>query len=101
MPVGWLAVQVITAPDVGEDSVTSADICPEQMVCVGGDINTVGAGFTVIIKLSGVPLQVPNFGVTVTVPEIGLLVLFVAAKAAIFPVPFAAKPIAVLLFAQV
>ena len=54
-----------------------------------------------MIKLWGVPLQRPNFGVMVIVPEIGLLVLFVPVKAAIFPVPDAAKPIAVLLFVQV
>jgi hypothetical protein len=64
---------------------------------------TVAAGFTVIVKVVAVPLQVVPFvkaGVTVIVPVNGPFVVFVAVNAAIFPVPLAARPIAVLLFVQ-
>jgi hypothetical protein len=62
---------------------------------------TAGVGFTVIVKLTGVPVQAPTVdGVTVMVAVIGAVVLLVAVKLAILPVPLAANPIAVLLFVQ-
>lgn len=67
---------------------------------------TVGFGFTVIVYVVAVPLQdtdpLVNVGVTVIVPDIGAVPLFVAVNDGI-PVafvPLAAKPIAVLLFVQ-
>ena len=41
------------------------------------------------------PKHVPEVGVTVIVPEIGVVPVFVPTKEAIFPVPFAPRPIAV------
>ena len=61
---------------------------------------TVGAGFTVIVKLAAVPEQVPNVGVTVIVDVIAEPVAFVVVKEAILPLPEAPKPVAVLLFDQ-
>ena len=46
------------------------------------------------------PVQPLAVGVTVIVAVIGDVVLLIAVKAAIFPLPFAARPIAVLLFVQ-
>jgi hypothetical protein len=63
-----------------------------------------GFGFTVITKVLGAPGQlVPpavKTGVTVTVPEIGAVVVFVAVNE-MFPVPLAGNPIAVFEFVQV
>jgi len=62
----------------------------------------IGDGFTVIVKVFDVPLQpAADFGVTVIVAVIGTLVLLVTEKDAIFPVPLAGSPIAVLLFIHV
>ena len=55
---------------------------------------------TVIVKVTGVPLQVPMEGVVVIVLVIGPVVVFVAVKAEMFPDPFAPNPIAVLEFDQ-
>ena len=66
---------------------------------------TTGSGFTVIVKLIGVPTQVvPLFvklGVTVIVPVIGAPPVFgfVAVKLRL-PVPLAARPIAGFVFVQ-
>lgn len=66
---------------------------------------TEGVGFTVMVKVIGVPEQVVPplvyIGVTVKVAEIGAFVEFVAMNDGMFPVPLAdARPIAVLLFVQ-
>ena len=53
-----------------------------------------------IVKLIDEPGQPAPVGVTVIVPEIGPVVALVAVKAAILPVPLAARPIAVLEFVQ-
>ena len=65
---------------------------------------TEGNGVTVIVKVTGVPVQVtPPIvfeGVTVMVPEIFELPVLVAVNAGISPVPLAPKPMAVLLLVQ-
>ena len=73
---------------------------PAQIV---GDVGavTVGVIATVIVNVTGVPRQDPIVGVTVTVEEIEFEVEFVAVKVAIFPVPFAPNPVAVLLLLHV
>jgi hypothetical protein len=57
-----------------------------------------------MVNICDAPVQVtaPKVaeGVTVIIPLMGLVVVFVAVKAAIFPVPVAARPIAVLLLVQ-
>ena len=52
---------------------------------------------TVIVYVDGVPRKPFTVGVTVIVAVIGDAVVFVAVNAGTFPVPLAAKPIAVLL----
>ena len=49
-------------------------------------------GLTVIVKLTGNPVQPFNEGVTVTVAVNGAKLLFVAVKLPILPVPFKPKP---------
>jgi hypothetical protein len=61
---------------------------------------TVGVGFTVIVNVLGAPGQPLADGVTVIVAVTGDVVLLVAVKAAISPVPLAARPIEVVLFVQ-
>jgi hypothetical protein len=65
---------------------------------------TVGVGFTVIVNVTGAPVQVTPAlvyeGVTVTVAAIGAAVVFTAAKLAIFPVPLTANPMEVVLLVQ-
>ena len=61
---------------------------------------TVGVTATVIVKVTGVPGQVPIVGVTIIVEEIELEVEFVAVKEGMFPFPFAPNPVAVLLLVQ-
>ncbi len=48
----------------------------------------------------GVPVQETVLGVTVTVATTVALVTFAAVKAAIFPLPLAAKPMLVVVFVQ-
>ena len=65
-----------------------------------GSTTIIGVGMTVMVKDSGAPGQPLAVGVTVIVALIGAVVELVAEKAAIFPLPLAGKPIAVLLFVQ-
>ena len=65
---------------------------------------TVAVGLTVMLNVMSVPTQLTpalvNVGVTVIVATAGALVLFIAVKDGMFPAPLAARPILVLLFAQ-
>lgn len=65
---------------------------------------TAGVGFTVIVNVIDVPVQVVAplvyVGVTVIVAVCTTAVALVAVKLAILPVPDAARPIVVLLFVQ-
>ena len=65
---------------------------------------TVAIGFTVIVNVIGVPVQpftlLVNVGVTVIVAVIGAVPVLFAINDRILPVPFAAKPIDVVLFTQ-
>ena len=61
---------------------------------------TVGLGFTVIVKVTGVPLHPFADGVTVIVEVTGLVPVFVAVNTGIFPEPLAPRPMVVLLFVQ-
>ena len=59
-----------------------------------------GIGFTVIVKVPGVPGQPLMIGVTVIVATTGVLPVMVGLKAAILPVPEAARPINGVSFSQ-
>ena len=65
---------------------------------------TCAVGFTVIVKLRGVPVHVTlplvYAGVTVIVAVTGDVPVLTAPKEAILPVPLAPSPIEVLLFVQ-
>ena len=68
---------------------------PLQTVCDDGVATASGVGFTVMVKLTGVPLQLTPLvytGVTVIVAVTGVLVALVAVKLAMLPVPLAARP---------
>jgi hypothetical protein len=61
----------------------------------------VGEGLTVMVNISGVPLLQPvSFGVTVTDPVSETVLVLVAVKDEILPVPEAPRPMEVLLFVQ-
>ena len=65
---------------------------------------TVGDGFTVMVKVIAVPVQVTpllvKLGVTVIVAVTGAVPVLVAVKEGILPTPDAASPIDGLLFVQ-
>ena len=78
-------------------------LAPLQTVWLVNPV-TVGVGLTVNVKLPVDPLQESALcvyiGVTVTVASTQVVPVFTPAKALIFPVPEAAKPIELVLFAQ-
>jgi len=59
-----------------------------------------GVGSTLMVKVVGVPGHPFAVGVTVNVPVITLLPLFVPAKIPMLPTPLAASPMFVLLLLQ-
>ena len=61
---------------------------------------TVVVGYTVMLKLRGVPTQPLAVGVTVMVANSVVVVLLVATKEAMLPFPLAARPMEGLLFDQ-
>lgn len=94
-----LFVQVYTVPATGPLMVTAAVLAPAHTDWFAIAF-TPGVGFTVIVKLTDPPPQPDAVGVTVMVAVIGALVVLVAVKAGILPVPDAARPMAVLLLVQ-
>lgn len=94
-----LFVQVYTVPATGPPIVTAVVNEPAHTDWLAIAV-TDGVGFTVMVKVTGVPAQPAADGVTVIVAVIGAAVVLVAVNAAILPVPLAARPMAVLLFVQ-
>ena len=92
-------VHANVVPGVKLVKFTAAVLAPAQSVWFATGATT-GVGFTVMVNVVGVPAQPLAVGVTVIVAVTGELVVFVAVKAAILPVPLAARPIDVLLFVQ-
>jgi hypothetical protein len=90
-------VQLNAAPAISEVGLKLA-VSPEQIVIVIGELVIDGAGFTVIKKVCGEPLQPFAEGVTTIADVIAAVPVFVAIKEAMSPVPLAAIPVAVLLF---
>ena len=78
---------------------TAVVVAPAQSVWLGTDCTT-GVGFTVIVNDIDCPAHPPAVGATVIVAVIGFAVVLVAVKAAILPVPAAARPIDGWLFVQ-
>lgn len=87
-------------PLTGLEKLIAATGAPLQTEMSDGTVIT-KVGFTVMVYVDGVPVQLLAVGVTVIVAVIGLTVLLVAVKAGIFPEPLPAMPMAVLLLAQV
>ena len=80
----------------------AANVLPLQIVLLV-TVDTFAAGFTVIVKVIGVPLQLfvlVNIGVTVIVATTGEFPEFVAVNEAMSPVPLAANPMEVAVLVQ-
>lgn len=98
--LGVLFVQLyVTVPVVGLLKVMAVVDCPAHSVWLA-TVLTTAVGFTVIVNVMAVPGQPAATGVTVMVAVTGALVVFVAVKLAIFPVPEAASPMLGVLFVQ-
>ena len=100
-----LLVQLYTMlpPVVGEVKLTAVVGAPSHTRWLAMGLTT-ATGFTVRLKLAGVPVhEIPplvNVGVTVMVATMGAFVLFVGLNDEILPVPEAVRPMAVLLLVQ-
>lgn len=82
--------------------VMAANELPLQTV-LEETVVTFAAGFTVIVKVIGVPLQLLEFekiGVTVIVALTGAFPVLVAVNEAMSPVPLAANPMEVAVLVQ-
>ena len=77
----------------------TTELAPLHTACPVGPLKA-GMGLSVMVKLTGAPLQPAANGVTVIVAATGAVVLLIVVKADIFPALPAPKPIAVLLFTQ-
>jgi hypothetical protein len=99
-----LFVQLNVVPATAPVKVTAVVLAPAHSVWLA-TAPTVGVGFTVMVNVIGVPVQVVPplvyVGVTVIVATTGAVVAFVAVKLGILPVPDAARPILVLLLVHV
>jgi hypothetical protein len=99
---GALFVQLNTVPGTVPLKLVAATVLPLQTVWFVGWA-TVGVGLTVIVNVIGAPVQeAPALveGVTVIVATTGVVLALVAVKAAMLPVPDAARPIDGALFVQ-
>ena len=100
-PIAVLLFVQAKVPPVGVlANVVVETKAPLQTTILDGTV-TVEVGFTVIVYVLGVPGQLFTVGITVIVALIDEVPVLVALKPAMFPVPEAPKPIAVLLFAHV
>ena len=90
-------------PVVGLLKVTAFELAPLHNTWFA-TVFTVAVGLTVMVNVFDGPEQVVppfvNVGVTVIVATNGALVVLVAVKLAILPVPLPANPIAGILFVQ-
>ncbi|MCK7538011.1 MAG: hypothetical protein MZV63_47165 [Marinilabiliales bacterium] len=84
-----------TAP-VGYRKLTAAVAAPLHLAWSAGSL-TWPLGLTVMVKVSGVPAQPSNEGVTVIVAVTGEVPALVAVNDAMLPLPLAASPMLVLL----
>lgn len=73
--------------------VPNCDVEPVHIVDEPLMLPAFAAGFTVSVNVTGSPVHPFNDGVTVTIVEIGLILLLTAVNPPIFPVPFNPKPI--------
>jgi hypothetical protein len=92
-------VQVKTLSGKDADMITAFVAEPLHNAWLGG-CSILGVGLTFIVNVRGGPVQPPTLGVTVIVADTIALDGLMAKKGGIFPLPLAARPIAVLLFVQ-
>ena len=100
--LGWLFVHWKNTPGIGVMKVTGAVGDPLHSNWFDGNGAVItGVGLTVIVKLIGEPGQLTpalvKVGVTVIVAVTGKKPVLTAVKAAILPVPLAARPMLVVL----
>ena len=95
---GVSLIQLKVAPPV-PTKFTAVVLAPLHTTWSAGSV-TVAVGLTVIVNTSGVPLHPANTGVTVIVARTGTAPPFTAAKAAMLPLPLAARPIDGVSFVQ-
>ena len=102
---GCVFVHWNTVPTDGPYSDNSGIAVPLHTTALLSGVLSSGVGFTVIVNVIGAPLHViPPLlkrGVTVIVATTGPVVLLIAVKLAILPVPLAANPMLGVLFVHV
>ena len=98
-PIAVLLLDQLNEAPAEPEKAGIVTVAPSQTAWSAGSV-TVGNGLTVMVKVCGVPGQPAKVGVTVIVAVTGDVVALVAVKAAILPVPLAAKPMLVVLFVQ-
>ena len=96
---GLSFVQLNAVPATLPVKLVAAVLAALQITWFAG-CTTLGVGFTVIVKLCAGPLHPLAKGSTTMPATTTAFVLLIAVKEGISPVPFAAKPIAGLLFIQ-
>ena len=92
-------VHVKLVPEMGPVNTTPEIVMPLQTVISDGTI-TVGEGFTVILYVEAMPVQLFALGVTVIRAVMAVAPVFVATKPGISPLPAELRPIAVFEFVQ-
>jgi hypothetical protein len=97
---GILFVQVNVVPLNVGINVTPFVVSLLHTIWLAGSTARSGDGFTVIVNVLGVPVQVRRVGVTVMVAVTGMIPVLTGKKERIFPVPLAGIPIEGLLFVQ-
>lgn len=101
--VALLLVQLNTVPATAPVKVTAVVADPLHNTWLA-TVFTVGVGFTVIVNVTGAPVQLTPplvyVGVTVMVAVTEVLPLLMAVKAAMFPAPVALRPMLLLLLVQ-
>lgn len=92
-PIAVLVLVHVKLPPVGVLTKLVATTVALLHTTVSAGTCSVGVGFTVIVKIDGVPAQPLTVGVTVIVAIIGAVVVLVAVKLGRLPVSLAANPI--------
>ena len=97
-----LFAQVYVVPVTFEVKISVEVFVFAQTVCEVGVTDIIGVGFTFMVNVLTAPIQLAAVGVTVNMPLVCVVPVFVAVNDVIKePLPDAPIPIVVLLFAQV
>lgn len=101
MPINEFELVQLNEPPIGRLTKLVVGIITLWQTSIFEGTVTIGVGLTVIVYVEGVPIQLFTVGITIIVAVILDVLVFVAVKVGIFPVPIAAKPTAVLEFDHV